>query len=289
MVNSAGIYTDKVSCWEAVLADIEQRYNITITVHDIYGMYADNGGRIIFGNRGVHRHPLCKRNALAEKWSGKCVKYCHYTVHEKLADIPQPFISNCPKKLQEIVVPVIVRGNMNLVVFAGPVVYESEEALSAKDRIDDCSIGQPPSVNDSAAKIIMDLLNIVFLGIISEAESILSNPYERSRKDDIRFFIRNNAHLKTTNLQSLASYIHLSESRTSHLVSDLFGKTFSELLVKERICRAKILLITTGLTAKEISERTGFDTPYYFSQVFKNHTKTTPIAYRKTNVPDKVS
>mgnify|MGYP005849337245 CR=1 FL=1 len=48
-----------------------------------------------------------------------------------------------------------------------------------------------------------------------------------------------------------------------------------------RIEAAKTLLKTTTLGCKEIASQTGFSNVYFFHRIFKKHTATTPVQYRK--------
>ncbi|MGN1100244.1 MAG: helix-turn-helix domain-containing protein [Christensenellales bacterium] len=48
--------------------------------------------------------------------------------------------------------------------------------------------------------------------------------------------------------------------------------------------KTKALLRARELTVREISEKLGFDTPNYFSKVFKKHTGLTPSLYQKGSI-----
>jgi AraC-like DNA-binding protein len=67
--------------------------------------------------------------------------------------------------------------------------------------------------------------------------------------------------------------------------SDLFKRreqmTFESYLQDLRIARAKQLLETTHLEAARVAELTGFRSPQYFSNAFRQATGMSPIAYRR--------
>lgn len=52
---------------------------------------------------------------------------------------------------------------------------------------------------------------------------------------------------------------------------------------KIRMEKAKELLRNTELRNSEITECTGYSTPYYFSRIFKSHVGLSPKTYRKNN------
>lgn len=56
--------------------------------------------------------------------------------------------------------------------------------------------------------------------------------------------------------------------------------SFIEFVNKTRIDHACGLLISTGLTAKEIAFKAGYENPNYFSRIFKKITGKTVSEYR---------
>lgn len=59
------------------------------------------------------------------------------------------------------------------------------------------------------------------------------------------------------------------------------GITPSEYLSKIRLERSKEFLVNTDMAIKDIAPRCGFESEYYFSNVFKKYTGMTPSAFRK--------
>ena len=71
------------------------------------------------------------------------------------------------------------------------------------------------------------------------------------------------------------------DSYISHLFKKHCGKSIRAYTNDLRISEAKKLLKNTGLSIKEISERTGFFDSNYFSNSFKKETGVSPKEYRK--------
>lgn len=69
-----------------------------------------------------------------------------------------------------------------------------------------------------------------------------------------------------------------------HLGSEFkrcFGRAPLDYLISQRLQHAKDLLGRSDLQIAEISQRIGYDNPFYFSRLFRKHTGHSPQAYRK--------
>lgn len=82
-------------------------------------------------------------------------------------------------------------------------------------------------------------------------------------------------------LNSICSYLNISTSHFSSIFKEATGETFTEVLTKIRIEKAKQLLKETSLRNYEIAEKVGFSDPHYFSIAFKKMTGKTPKEYAK--------
>jgi AraC-like DNA-binding protein len=61
------------------------------------------------------------------------------------------------------------------------------------------------------------------------------------------------------------------------------GKTAQEHIHSALLGAAKILLVQTDLSMKEIAYRLSFKEPAHFANFFKKLEKVTPLQYRKSN------
>lgn len=82
-------------------------------------------------------------------------------------------------------------------------------------------------------------------------------------------------------LTVLADALGLSTGYTSGLFKQYFQVSFKEYLLKKRLDKAKILLLSTDMKNYEISDAVGFSDPNYFSTAFKKHHKMSPGKYRE--------
>ncbi|MFC5045147.1 ATP-binding protein [Aquimarina hainanensis] len=83
-------------------------------------------------------------------------------------------------------------------------------------------------------------------------------------------------------IDQLAKELYTSRTQLHRKVKGLTGKSTTHYINHIRIEKAKELLLTTSLHIAEISFEVGFDTPAYFSKIFKKIEGRSPSEYRKT-------
>lgn len=67
----------------------------------------------------------------------------------------------------------------------------------------------------------------------------------------------------------------------SNIIKEETGKTLHQFLIYYRLRNARDLLITTRYSIAEIAWRSGFDSPAYFTKMFKKNVGITPKDYRR--------
>ncbi|WP_461146721.1 hybrid sensor histidine kinase/response regulator transcription factor [Spirosoma pulveris] len=82
----------------------------------------------------------------------------------------------------------------------------------------------------------------------------------------------------TFGVEPLASAIGMSRMHLNRKIKAMTGLSPIELIRAVRLKRAAELLMT-GASVSEVADRVGFDTPAYFSKVFKEHYHLTPSEY----------
>jgi AraC-like DNA-binding protein len=80
-------------------------------------------------------------------------------------------------------------------------------------------------------------------------------------------------------IEDICQSLHISESYLFKTFSSVMKMPPGSYIQLYRIKRAEQLMKTTELTFKEISERLGFASPYYFSRVFKKYYHLSPRDY----------
>jgi AraC-like DNA-binding protein len=114
---------------------------------------------------------------------------------------------------------------------------------------------------------------------------VLSQKADNGR-DSIQIRIRNAMDLIQKNISSemdlkkIARSVFMSASRFSHVFKERTGESPKHYLIRERVEKAKELLVHTELTALEIAEQLGYESPYYFYRQFRRKTGLTAGQYR---------
>lgn len=82
-------------------------------------------------------------------------------------------------------------------------------------------------------------------------------------------------------LTAMAGAMGLSPGYAGSLFKDLFGEPFQDRLLRLRLERAKVLLLSSEMKNYEVAEKVGFDDPGYFATRFKKTFGCTPSQFRK--------
>ncbi len=88
---------------------------------------------------------------------------------------------------------------------------------------------------------------------------------------------------KKLSIRAVSEQFHVSPSYCAKLFSANYNKSFVTYVTERRIIFAKQLLLTTGLSVNEISQKAGFDDYFYFAKRFKAITGQTPSQFRADN------
>ncbi len=83
----------------------------------------------------------------------------------------------------------------------------------------------------------------------------------------------------------IESLVHLNRDYINREFKEATGYSLMEYIQHYRILIAKKLLRETEDTVSEICIKTGYDSPAYFSKIFKKRTGMTPVDYRNQNTP----
>lgn len=97
--------------------------------------------------------------------------------------------------------------------------------------------------------------------------------------ENIKDFVR--ANLKEDLfLTDISWQMHYNPSYISRMFKQLAGKNLSEYILEEKIAYAKRRLLESEDTVLAIAKDTGFESPQYFSVVFRRQTGMSPGEYR---------
>lgn len=93
-------------------------------------------------------------------------------------------------------------------------------------------------------------------------------------------FILQNQLQTNVNIEALAAQFPMSYSKFRKTFKRVTGKSPNQYHLELRLGKAEELLKNTNMTIKEIGYHTGFDSPYYFSRLFKEKFGVSPKVFR---------
>ena len=94
---------------------------------------------------------------------------------------------------------------------------------------------------------------------------------------------------ESISLSSLSAIVNYNETYISRLFKQSTGVKLSEYIYQERIAKAKYLLSTSSDSMQAIAAAIGFDSPQYFSLVFKKSVGITPSEYQRIHYHESMS
>ena len=115
---------------------------------------------------------------------------------------------------------------------------------------------------------------------------IINSGNEEQGEGDNSFIIQKSIdyikkhYAENISLMTVAKHVEVSRSYLSFLFKQELGINFSSYMTEIRMENAKELLLTSNMKIYEIAEEVGFDSPYYFSKIFKEKTGLTCKTFR---------
>lgn len=135
--------------------------------------------------------------------------------------------------------------------------------------------------------LVRECLSKAWYHLVKNLQSNITEHHLKENHDTIRIkkmldFIHNN-YTEQIELQQIADAANISERECFRCFKRSIGMSPTVYLLKHRISVAAKFLADTNKPVTEISSISGFNTPSYFSKVFKNFMQCSPITYRNNN------
>lgn len=215
----------------------------------------------------THVSSFCRK---MKKIDGEtCLEHDFHDIHNVLKMNPEGQIHVCPYNATEIAVPIFLDSILVGVLFGGQIWCREE------DKPDE-SLIVPPS-----EKWLADQLLVLQAVALKIAKLMTRHDNETiSRRDRIITYINSNLSQPLT-VSDIAAVLNLSNSRTGHVIKELFQMTCPELIMSTKIQEAVRLLIMTDRSIISIALSLGFNDQNYFTKVFKKKIGTPPLKYRQ--------
>ena len=214
---------------------------------------------------------ICQRKYLNLHWRNpdycplqevaSCVKHCVVKLrNELILKKPSCRIWRCRKGYILLAAPVFRNNTLCSILFAG--------------------VWQRPLDKEKIRKL-TSILPIVATGLTGQMENFLQTQKDLCgfRYEVLNFMEQH--YSENISLHDLAHKLALSSSRTCHLVTEHFGKSFSVLLLELRLEKACHFLRGKYLSVNETARLCGFSSLNYFSAAFRKKYNISPKNYQQ--------
>ncbi|CAN5434166.1 hypothetical protein BH09VER1_BH09VER1_51990 [soil metagenome] len=275
---------------EWAIQAFEKLTGLRVAVHDLSASLWP----FLQPERFRHRSACCVAVKARHDWA--CVDFEITRLHRDILDSPDGRFHTCHAGFMEWVLPVVINDRLAWILFAGQaratgpfqhLRHDIRRTSSKAPRSADL-----PGIDESRADIILEGLRqlrtrlLEWHGVASalsrHAPGAKSGPSKELA--DRRMLIQSilyRSHTSGGTLADLARALHLGESRTSHLVKELFGCSYVRLLNRLRLRTAARLLRESSLSIVEVCHGSGFQDLSHFHRSFQKRFSTTPLKYRR--------
>ena len=224
------------------------------------------------------------------------LKLCHESDNKllnKCRETRKATYHVCPAGLIDIAVPIINENNFIGYIILGQIKYQDVFKIDDSILEDKCvdfdllknEYNNLPLFNNAKVKSIINLATILSKYLLTE--KIIKQKQIPELQTAIDFIDANLEKNLTI------SYIEKKTCVSKSSLYSLFHKnlhcTIKEYINKKRINRACHMLLNTNFSIEYISEFVGFTSGPYFTKVFKNIMKISPMQFRKSKNNDAIT
>lgn len=235
--------------------------------------------------RNIHEHPVCRASKIADSAKG-CCDFDFWVTKDQIWQYPEGCLKLCHCGLLEWCMPVssnnvhlcILEAGIRLpkpgVIYDFPMIREKSSGIVKNSGITFMDISEAELVMEGLRQLAARLQ--LWYELI-HGESREGNEVPRHIQI-YKFFQRN--FRSNIDLSVLAKVLCLSPSRAAHVVKEITGRSFKEILNEYRMREICMLLQTTNQAVSEIAYNVGFIDISHFYRSFKKQFNTTPRQYR---------
>ncbi len=242
-----------------------------LTIHDYTRQLGT--GRIMH----IHSSPPCLKAKRGHEH--ECVLFDTVTLRERLEQTLVPVLKVCHAGVVEVVFPLYQERELLGCMFWSS---ESLAMFACKaPRIDVLSHGEVERLGLKDKVLgLMCLAEILKLRARCHRGNDGVMNALNSRRSQIEDFIARNYRDPIT-IHDLSRFLGLSESRTRHVMNELFGQSFQTVLLQYRLGDACFYLTHTELKLEDIAGRCGFSSSRHLAFHFRRHYGVSPSQFRK--------
>lgn len=266
---------------------LEKNRKIHICVQDLSGILHSEITSLKFESN-IHSKNFCD-TAKSTSEGYRCCLFCKRCANSRATETKESFIGHCIYGLYEAVVPLVVGGSVQAVIYVGGGVLDRKYTESCIERtssrtgvkseklislLNDCESLSDGGELYSIAEIVRDYLAML-------CERI---PYRDRGEHWLVSVMKRHAEqyftLGTT-LTELAALYNKNEKYIGRLFKRECGVSYSEYCTELRLKRAGQMLRQDESSILNIALECGYDNVSYFNRVFKKKYGVSPSEYRR--------
>ena len=247
---------------DLAIAEFEKAFDCKIVIH-CHGLdFHDADGELLFPRlRLSHRKTFPEMCGKAHT-RDYCPDYHYRHLPDQALRTPERrvYVRHCRKGMVEVVSPLFRAGAHVATVYAG--------------------LWKAPLPRETLKRLV-NVLPVWADGLLLRSSELRhgAQPHLESRRERIAAFVARN-YAKSVRTSDLARALFLSTTHACHLVKQLFGISFSKLLMNERMSHAKMMLSDSRMSVAKIAGLCGFGSSEQFSRTFKRETGVSPRRFR---------
>jgi AraC-like DNA-binding protein len=275
---------------EHAMQSFEKMTGLSVVVHDL----ASNLWPFLPPERFRHRSSFCAAVKATHDWA--CMDFEVTRLREEILRFPEGRYHVCHAGLMEWVVPAFLNDRLAWIFFAGqrtPSGIFRENFRDVRRSTIPHQKVDPPPVDEENAKNILEALRQLRARLMEWHQGAATSFLRKASWDDgapvdhlstrrlqIQRFIYER-HTGDAAVRDLALELRLGESRTMHLVKEIFGCSYIKLLNDMRLRTAASLLRETSVPIVEVCFGSGFQDLSHFHRLFQKRFGLTPLRYRR--------
>ena len=128
--------------------------------------------------------------------------------------------------------------------------------------------------------LLQQTMGLLFMNLLNCTDSIHTPDTSWEQEVMIRLLSYLETNYKEAKLQRFASDNHVDIYTLGRIIKKSTGSTFKELLQKQRLNEAAVLLAHSDLSIAEVSEAVGYENTSFFHRLFAREMGLSPKAYR---------
>ena len=258
----------------ALLAAAERTTGLIITVHDRTGVFAG-----LIPAHTAHRHWYCGVGKTQNpEYRHRCHAHCRFSVNGRAADPAcKPFVHSCWKGVSEATAAVHRDGTHLLTLFGGAARSGKAPPAGLAPEVNRAWRQLPPADDErlADAATVLQAIGQRMLALL-DAHAVGAG----GRRGIVDRLIEERMHQDLA-LETVGRHLRLSSSRAAHVVSELYGMGFGDLLRERRLSRAKRLLLSGDETVGVVARRCGFISQQWFNRLFSRQVDESPARWRR--------